>query len=46
MQGHDDEKHGNDLLRPLSCKNGEDVQDDPHPVGISFLPDPKFPEIP
>lgn len=52
MQGHDDAKDGNDLLQrvcvlsPLSCNNGEDVQDNPHPVSIFFLPDPQFPELP
>lgn len=49
MQGHDDDKHGIDLLHracilsPLSCYNGGDVQDNPHPVSIFFLPDPTFP---
>lgn len=49
MQGRDDDKHGRELLqrgcmlRPLSWNNGEGVRDNPHPVNIFFLPDPKFP---
>lgn len=47
MQGHNDDEHGNDLLQrvcmlsPRSCTNGEGVRDNPHPVDIFFLPDPK-----